>query len=145
MKTLKYVSLMLLATIVMSVQAKGVASGMPFNESDNVAGSLAPSGYLNASGANSWLPDYLAAARPSSSVAGGIDSMVVNVVASGSIPNYGNPGQNFSAVAVNSVEHNNPVGAEPLVVPEPTTLALIGFGGLVALTFMRRLGKTNQA
>jgi hypothetical protein len=127
----------MLAAIVTSVQAKGVAYGTE-------SGSLAPSGYLNASGANSLLPDYLAAAGPSSSVAGGIDSMVANVAASGSIPTYGNPSQNFSAIAANN-NGLNTVGAAPLVIPEPTTLVLTGFGGLIALIFIRRLGKTNRA
>lgn len=131
----------MLAAIVTSVPGTGVAYGTSFNES----GSLAPSGYLNDSGANSLLPDYLAAAGPSSSVAGGIDPMVANVVASGSIPTYGNPSQNFSAIAANNNGLNNPVGAAPLVIPEPTTLVLTGFGGLIALIFIRRLGKTNRA
>ena len=124
----------MLAAIVTSVQAKGA-----FNES----GSLAPSGYLNVSGANSLLPDYLAAAGPSSSVVGGVDPMVANVAAS--VSTYGNPAQNFSAIAANNNGLNNPVGAAPLVIPEPTTLALAGFGGLIALIFIRRLGKTNRA
>lgn len=89
------------------------------------ADSLSPSGYLNA---------------------GGIGSLDANVAISGSIPAYSNPNQNFSAAAANSsVAFNNPVGAEPLVAPEPSTLALTGFCGLIALIFARRFGKNHRA
>jgi hypothetical protein len=88
------------------------------------ADSLSPSGYLNA---------------------GGIGSLDANVAISGSIPAYSNPNQNFSAAAATSVAFNNPVGAQPLVVPEPSMLALTGFCGLIALIFGRRFGKNHRA
>jgi hypothetical protein len=123
MKTLKCQSLMIVAAIGLSVQANYGAD------------SLSPLGTSS-----------LAASGSSLSVPGGVGSVVgANVAISGSIPTYSNPNQNFGAAAANNVAFNNPVGAEPLSIPEPTTLALTGFCGLIALIFARRFGKTHRA
>lgn len=115
MKTLTYQSLIILAAIGLSVQA-------------------------------SYGADSLSPLSPSASPnAGGIGSVDANVVTSGSIPAYSNPNQNFTTAAANGVAFNNPVGAEPLSTPEPNTLALTGFCGLIALIFARRFGKTHRA
>jgi hypothetical protein len=119
MKTLKNQSLIIVAAIGLSVQANYGAD------------SLSPLG-----------TSYLAASGPSLSGAGGIGSVNANVATSVSIPTYSNPNQNFGAAAA---AFNNPVGAEPLSIPEPTTLALTGFCGLIALIFARRFGKTHRA
>ena len=117
MKTLKCQSLIIVAAIGLSMQASYGAD------------SLSPLG-----------TSYLAASGPSLSVAGGVGSVNANVATSGSM------NQNFGAAAANSVAFNNPVGAEPLsLVPEPTTLAVTGFCGLIALIFARRFGKTHRA
>ena len=142
MKKLTYLTVIMLATVVTSVQANQAAYGTLFNDSGTVVGSLAPSGSFNTSGATSLLPGYLTPAWSSSSVAIGVDSLVANVASSGSIP-VGNLSQNFNSIGANSTDYNNPVGAEPQVVPEPTTLVFVGLGGLTALIFMRRLGKAN--
>jgi hypothetical protein len=116
MKTLTYQSLIIVAAIGLSVQASyGADSLSPLGTSD------------------------LAASGPSLGVASGIGSVNANVAISGSM------NQNFGAAAANSVAFNNPVGAEPLSIPEPTTLALTGFCGLIALIFVRRFGKTHRA
>jgi hypothetical protein len=91
----------------------------------------------------SYGADSLSPLSPSASLnAGGIGSVNANVATSVSIPTYSNPNQNFGAAAA---AFNNPVGAEPLSIPEPTTLALTGFCGLIALIFARRFGKTHRA
>ena len=115
MKTLTYQSLIIVAALGLSVQANYGAD------------SLSPSGFLN------------------EAVGVGIGAVDTGVLTSGSIPTYSSPVQNFSSAAANTVGYSSPVGAEPLSIPEPTTLALAGFGGLIALTFARRFGKTHRA
>ena len=117
MKTLKYQSLMTLAVLGLSIQANyGADSLSPLN------------------GASSDLASSFTAPA----------AMEANVVPLTS-PVYVNPNPNFDAVVASTGGFNDPVGAAPLSIPEPTTLALIGFGGLIALTFVRRFGKANRA
>jgi hypothetical protein len=128
MNSVKYQSLVMLAALGLSVQANYGAD------------SLAPSGYLNAG-----LGSDLAAMGPNSVVGGAVGSMDANVMTSGSAPIFNNPGQSFVAAVPGSIQNNIPAGPEPLVIPEPTTLALTSFGGLTALICMRRFGKNNRA
>jgi hypothetical protein len=129
MKTHTYQSLLLAAVIGISLQAKAVSYDASSSDS------LTPSGYLNAG-----VSSELAPVAPSSIVA----SMETSVVTPAS-PVYVNPNPNFNAVVASTGGFNDPVGAAPLSIPEPTTLALTGFGGLIALTFVRRFGKANRA
>jgi len=137
MKTLKYQSLVMLAAIGLSVQPNYAAD------------SLSPSGYLNAGAGSDLGTSYLSTTTPSSIIGGPASSMDLNALTLGSAPFLNNPSQSFAASAPSGFQNSIPGGAQPLtiapVIPEPSTLALTCVGGLTALVFMRRFGRTNRA
>ena len=117
MKTLKYQSLMTLAVLGLAVQANyGADSLTPLNSANT---DLATA--------------FMAPAATETSVVAPASQVYVDQ----------NPSCN--AVVASTGGINDPAGPAPLSIPEPTTLALTGLGGLIALTFVRRFGKANRA
>ena len=131
MKTIKYQALLTLAVIGLSVQANYASD------------SLSPSGYLNASAGSELGTTYLANVAPSP-VMTVASSPVENLLNSVSTPILNTPSQGYAAAVSSGFQDNNPAGAAPQVIPEPTTLALAGFGGLTALAFLRKFGKVGR-
>src|SRR5208283_3117536 len=99
---------------------------------------------LNAGAGGELGTSYLATEAPSPimTVTG---SPMENLLNSAATPILNAPSQSYAAAVTSTVIENNPGGPAPLVIPEPTTLALAGLGGLTALAFMRRFGKAGRA
>ena len=133
MKQLKPQSLAILAAVVFSVQASYAAD------------SLAPAGYQTANYGTELSIAADAVAAPSSIIVASSPVMDASVASADAVSILNNSSQDFAAALSSPGQNNNPGSPEPMVIPEPTTLALTGFCGLAALIFMRRLGKANRA